>query len=83
MSDAVVVDDVIADLRIPVANLDDDHDRDDVPSQRELTRDPPTDPLVWDTDADGLPDGIESRPGSTTDPLDPDTDGDGIRDGDE
>ena len=81
MSNGVVVEDIIADLRIPVGNLDDDHDRDDVPSQRELTRDPPTDPLVWDTDGDGLSDGVESRPGSPTDPLDPDTDGDGILDG--
>lgn len=79
-SAAVVVEDIIADLRIPAANLDDDHDGDGITSAVELGRVPPTDPLVWDTDADGLSDGDEVAPGSTTDPLDPDTDGDGFRD---
>lgn len=79
----VTVEDIIADLRIPNQNLEDDHDRDGRTSAEEFARVPPTDPLVWDTDADGLSDGVESAPASTTDPLDPDTDADGIRDGDE
>jgi hypothetical protein len=83
MSASVMVEDIIADLRIPQGNLEGDHDADRLTSRAELDRVPPTDPLMYDTDDDGVHDGLESGPNSDTDPLDPDSDGDGIRDGDE
>lgn len=77
VSNAVPVDPVIAQHRIPTSHLVEDHDHDGVSTQRELQLD--TDPLVWDTDGDGLSDGAEVIRG--TDPRDRDSDGDGILDG--
>jgi Bacterial TSP3 repeat len=73
-SNAVTVEPVIAQLRIPDSHLDEDHDGDKLTSRRELELG--TDPLVYDTDRDGLSDWREVRRG-VTDPLDPDTNGDG------
>jgi hypothetical protein len=66
-SEPVVVEPVIAQLRIPGRNLDEDHDADGLTSLDELRR--RTDPLVTDTDADGRDDGAEVRAGGN--PLDP------------
>jgi len=79
-SNSVVVEPVIAQLRIPASALEDDHDEDRMVSAEELGLG--TDPLVWDTDDDGLSDRQEVVSG-VTDPLDPDSDGDGVLDGDE
>jgi Bacterial TSP3 repeat len=76
-SNTVVVEPPIAQLRIPPADVDEDHDGDRLTSLAELALG--TDPLVWDTDGDGLSDGAEVVR-MRTDPLDPDTDGDGVLD---
>jgi hypothetical protein len=73
----VVVDGLIADLTIPEANLDDDHDGDGLRSADEIRQG--TDPLVFDTDRDGLSDRLDRQLGF--DPNDPDSDDDGVPDG--
>jgi len=79
-SDAAVVEPPIAQLTIPIPDVEEDHDNDGLTSAQEIVEG--TDPLLWDTDRDGLGDGHELLVG-WTDPLDPDTDGDGVLDGDE
>jgi hypothetical protein len=73
----VVVDGLIADLTIPEANLDDDHESDGLRSVDEIRQG--TDPLVFDTDRDGLSDRLDRQLGF--DPNDPDSDDDGVPDG--
>jgi thrombospondin type 3 repeat protein len=79
VSNAVVVEKEIANLRIPEDDLAADHDMDGLTSDVELQIG--TDPLVYDTDRDRLSDGKEVSRG--TDPLNPDSNGNGILDGDE
>jgi hypothetical protein len=78
VSNPVVIEPPIAQLRIPTNHLDQDHDADGVASGHELLEG--TDPLTYDTDGDGLSDGRELRSG-VTNPLDPDTNDDGRLDG--
>lgn len=80
VSQPVAVASRIAELRIPVPQLYDDHDQDGLNTADEV--EVGTDPLVYDTDHDKLNDADEVLRGNT-DPLDPDSDDDGVLDGDE
>jgi len=66
-SGTVPVEGEIANIRIPQADLGEDHDQDGLTSVDEIQRG--TDPLVFDTDHDRDPDGLEVSLGH--DPLDP------------
>jgi len=75
-SNAIVVQPVLAQIRVPVRNLDHDHDEDGLTTAQEIRLG--TDPLIWDTDGDGLSDGRDVRLGF--DPRDSDSDDDGVTD---